>query len=263
MTFILKPTGNAGLTGAIEIPETALPQTVSTIAAGSYDIARLAWSANPIIVTDPVVNSATFFTAVTDSLPSTYFVDPNPLGANVTRLRRLIKMRLASYPSSAYDTVFGQQTAFSDLMLSSQGGGTGALWTIFQKDSAGNNMFATSPYVTGVAVPALGVMFTAEHDVDMIARTVTLKINDVIVWTGSFTVVPTTNFFANASNRRLLYLSSQSTGGSGVINAGAEIEYIRTYKTIAGVETLHNEETGPAANVNANPNGWKQGGLAA
>ncbi len=181
----------------------------------------------------------------------------------MTRLRQTGRLRLASYPTSSSDYIFYQQNNSCDLAMLSQGGGTSATWTVNVKDTIGAAMLSANPVNTGVAVPPAGpgaAPFTVEWDADMLTRTALLKVNGTTVWSGAFAGTPSTNFFNTAANRKLLYLSSSSIGSAGTLDAATEIEYLRTYKTVADAETLHAEVVGPASAANAHP--WKLGAAA-
>lgn len=257
MPYILRPRGATDLAGATLYNETALPQTLSGLTAGTYEIGRVSWQNVDLVVTTPPVTGSTFL--IGSGSPNTYFLDPSALGANVTRLRRRARMKLVSYPTTGYTALFSQQTNYMELQLLSQGGGTSAMWQYAVKDSGGNNMTSTTPRVTGIAVPALNTWFTVEFDVDMAARTIILRVDGTAIVSESFSGTPVSNFFISATNRRLMDGSYLSTG-SALFPAGTEFEFIETYKTIGGTETLHHRVTGPAATANADP--WKQGANA-
>lgn len=76
MPFIIRPNGETDLANATIHGETTLPQTISGLAAGSYEIGRVEWNSNAVTVT--VSTPAPAFTAQPSISP-----DPSTVGDTI------------------------------------------------------------------------------------------------------------------------------------------------------------------------------------
>ena len=252
MPIIIRPYGATDLSSATVLAETALPQVISSLAVGSYEVGRVSWNPSSITVSAPVVAPSTYFTVGADG---PYFVDPSNVPANTTRIEFEAKIRLGGYPTSSNNNLFTQASTGCDLLIGSYDGGSYAKWKIGVEDGTGTNMVSAT---TGRSnVPSLNTWFTVKYDVDQVAQTAKIYIDGTLTDTVAFSSTPTAAYFQTARNVSFF----ASTGGAAPLGrAGAapiNVEYAEVYFTTGGVRSLRKRIAGNAATVNADA--WKTG----
>lgn len=57
MAIIYRPSGDTDLSNAVIVAETALPQIISSVPAGTYEFGRVAWQEADVVVTNPTVQT--------------------------------------------------------------------------------------------------------------------------------------------------------------------------------------------------------------
>ena len=124
MPFLLRPTGETDLANATLYPEGPLPQIISSLEPGTFDLARLEWSPQTVIVTDDPTLPADPDFAMGATGP--YFVDPANVPANTTRIRHEFEIFV---PSSVAEynggrILVAQESTGFDVDLYAIGGAT-------------------------------------------------------------------------------------------------------------------------------------------
>lgn len=255
MSIIIRPWGATDLSGATVIAETTLPQVISSLTAGSYEVGRVSWNPSQITVSAPVVTPTTYFTA---GATGPYFVDPSNVPANTTRIEFSAKIRMAAYPTSGTLNLFTQSSTGCDLRVTYVSGGASANWQMVVEDGGGTNMVSASTSIS--AIPALNTWFDVKYDVDQVAQTAKLYIDGVLTNTVPFSAAPSPASFQSVRNISFLasITGTSPIGSNGV--APVDVEYVEAYFTTGGVRSMRKRIAGNAATVNADS--WKGGGSA-
>ena len=251
MPFLLRPTGETDLANATLYPEGPLPQIISSLEPGTFDLARLEWSPQTVIVTDDPTLPADPDFAMGATGP--YFVDPANVPANTTRIRHEFEIFV---PSSVAEynggrILVAQESTGFDVDLYAIGGAT-YLQVERIEDGTGKNLLsAKQPF--GVEV-GRDTWFRGSVHVDLVTSELVTRSRD----DAPVTTALAANSGTFQSNREISYFAM--TNGNSLLPEGVQVRFIETYFTTGGVETLRKRIAGDAATVNTDP--WKRGGDA-
>ncbi|MEM7709152.1 MAG: hypothetical protein AAF264_00020 [Pseudomonadota bacterium] len=251
MPFLLRPTGETDLTNATLYPEGPLPQIISSLEPGTFDLARLEWSPQPVtVINDPTIPTDPDFAM---GATGPYFVDSSNVPANTTRIRHdfeiFVPAGLSEY--SGGRILVAQESTGFDVELYAIGGATYVQVERIE-DSGGSNLL--SGKVRFDSPVERDTWFRGSIDADLAAGQLTMQALD--------RPATTTDLAAGSgkfqSSREISYCGSSA--GKLLLPQGVRVRFFETHLTTDGTETLRKRLAGDAATVNADP--WKRGGDA-
>ncbi len=189
--FILRPWANGAtdLTGATLVAESTLPQTLSGLTPGSYEIGRISWNATEMVVTaagdttPPTLSgvsltetdtTATLVWSTNEGNGTAYWL----VDGNATRTAAQV-IAGGTFAGSRTVTATGAQTAFVATSLTAA---TAYYFHLVHQDAAGNNSTVSSTSFTTDAAAAAtfntstsGPRFEADHNVPVGTSAITVS----------------------------------------------------------------------------------------
>ena len=200
--------------------------------------------------TAPPVSEASFFT-MKENGP--YFVDPNNVPRNTTRIRHRFRVRIPTSVAESNKSQFvvTQESNGFDIRLLCRTGST-SIYIHKIEDQGGTDV---TPSVQGIWSGSRDEWVDIEVYADQNTQKVGIKVNDGPVEVRAMTGATGSEF---QSGRELCYFGQ--TSGASLLSAGVDVAFIETYLTVGGVERLHKRIAGSPATVNADP--WRQGEAA-
>lgn len=251
--FIRRPWANTDLdlTGAVLVTDGALPQTLSSLTAGSYELGRINWNATELVVTAVAAAPSVFHT---QSGTGPYFRDPaNAMPASTTRVEFEANVYIPAASTAATRNLFTQESSGITFELSS--GNT----IRFAVENGASTLMVSQATTGNTGLPYLldqWVKYGLDVEQGVVGVTnsgyIRLYENSVLRWSYNWT--PTADA-AFQIGREISFLGT--TTGTLLMVAGMQVEYAEAYFTTSGVRSLRKSVSGNAATVNADA--WKLG----
>ena len=177
-----------------------------------------------------------------------YYVDPDNVPANTTRIEYEMRIRLGGTGTSTV-TLAAQESTGCDIQLGFPNG----LWRCVVEDGGGTKMISGASSFSGV--PPSGEWFKLVFDADFATSRARIIVDDVVVDTIPFIAAASPASFQ--SNREISFFAT-SGGGNPAAGAGigtVDCEYVQAHFTTGGTRTLRKRLDA----TNANSDAWKRG----